>query len=279
MSADTLVDILTQVDADIAIVTPIVAQQIATDPVKLDFVFSKLSALGFAGGNLSKATGDTLARRGDLFPVFGATENGTSLTLRDPAAPAVDTWACMDFHPKAGYQFRYVGDGCYEAEVIRNTLAEEEQPVFKVFPELQKWSTKDLFTPHPTTSGAWVYKSRADNIIVFADGTSFNPLEYEQLISGHASVRTALLLGTQRPQACLLVELVEEKDASNALESLWPLILQANERCTKQSVIMEPFVLFTKAEKPLPRGFKGTVQRSVAMKLYADELDKLFDTA
>ena len=275
---------LKQVDADVAIVTPIVAQQIATDPVKLDFIFGKLGALGFAGGNLSKTTGDTLARHGDLFPVFGSTENGTSLTLRDPAASAVDTWACMDFHPKAGYEFRYVGDGCYEAEVIRNTLAEEEQPVFKVLPQLQAWSTNDLFTPHPTTPGAWVYKSRADNIIVFADGTSFNPLEYEQLISGHSSVRTALMLGSQRPQACLLVELVEPQDVAEAdvsitLEQLWPLISQANECCTKQSAIMKPFLLFTKQEKPLPRGFKGTVQRSVAMKLYADELDKVYETA
>ena len=284
LSADTLVDVPKQVDADVAIVTPLVAQRIATDPVKLDFIFGKLDHLGFAGGNLSKSTGDTLARRGDLFPVYGSTENGTSLTVRPLAAPAIDTWACMDFHPKAGYEFCYVGDGCYEAEVKRNPLAEEEQPVFKVFPQLQEWSTKDLFTPHPTTLGAWVYKSRADDIIVFADGTSFNPLEYEALISGHPSVRTALMLGSQRPQACLLVELVEphdlaKGDVSTALESLWPLISQANERCTKQSAIMKPFVLFTQPGKPLPRGFKGTVQRSVTVKLYEDDLNRMYDTA
>ena len=284
LAADTLIDILKQVDADVAIVTPLVAQQIATDPVKLDFVFGKLDHLGFAGGNLSKPTGDTLARRGDLFPVFGSTENGTSLTVRPLGAPAVDTWDCMAFHPKAGYEFRYVGDGCYEAEVKRNPLAEEEQPVFKVFPQLQEWSTKDLFTPHPTTPGAWLYKSRADDIIVFADGTSFNPLEYEALISGHHSVRTALMLGSQRPQACLLVELVEphdiaKADVSAALEPLWPLVSRGNERCTKQSAIMKPFVLFTQPGKPLPRGFKGTVQRSVAVKLYAEELDRLYNAA
>ena len=284
LTADTLVDILKQVDADIAIVTPLIAQQIATDPVKLDLIFGKLAHLGFAGGNLSKSTGDTLARRGDLFPVYGLTENGTSLTVRPPVTPAVDTWACMNFHPKAGYEFCYVGDGCYEAKIKRNPLAEEEQPVFKIFPQLQEWSTKDLFTPHHTTRGAWVYKSRADDIITFADATSFNPLEYEALISGHPSVRTALMLGNERPQACLLVELVEPHDlakghVSTALEPLWPLISQANEHCTKQSAIMKPFVLFTQPKKPLPRGFKGTVQRSVAMKLYEEELNRMYDPA
>lgn len=282
LSADTLIDILKRVDANVAIVPPNVAQQIAADPVKLDFVFGRLSALGFAGGNLSQTTGDTLARRGDLFPVYGSTENGTSLTLRSPATAALDTWACMEFHPKAGYEFRHMGDGCYEAVVVRNTHAEDEQPVFKVFPQLQEWSTKDLFAPHPTTRGGWIYKSRADDIIVFADGTTFSPLEYEQLISGHSSVRSALMLGSQRPQACLLVELDKpytEVGVSTALDPLWPLISQANEQCTKQSAIMKSFVLFTHPEKPLPRGFKGTVQRSTVMKLYADELEGLYKSA
>ena len=284
MNADTLVDILRHVDADVAVVTPLVAQQIATDSVQLDLVFGKLTHLGFAGGNLSKTTGDTLAQRVDLFPVYGSTENGTSLTVRSPFAPATDTWACMDFHPKAGLEFYYVGDGCWEGIIKRNPLAEEEQPVFKVFPQLQEWSTKDLFTPHPTTLGAWVYKGRADDIITFADGTSFNPLEYEALVSSHSSVRTALMLGNERPQACLLVELVEphnltKGDVSTAVKPLWPLILQANERCTKQSAITKPFILFTQSEKVLPRGFKGTVQRSVVKMLYEDELNKMYDSA
>ena len=53
LSADTLVDILNQVDADVAIIFSNVAQQIATDSVKLDFFSTKLKALGFGGGNLT----------------------------------------------------------------------------------------------------------------------------------------------------------------------------------------------------------------------------------
>ena len=174
LSTDTLVDILKHVDANVAIVPPNIAQQLATDPIKLDFIFDKLDTLGFAGGKLSQTAGDTLARRGYLFPVFGSTENGLSLTLRSPATSAADAWACMEFHPKAGYDFRHVGDDCYEAVVIRNTPAEDEQPVFKVYPQLKEWSTKDLFTPHPSISDVWIYRSRADDILIFADGTTFN---------------------------------------------------------------------------------------------------------
>ena len=284
LNADTLVDVLRHVDANCAIVPPDVAQQIATDPVKLNFVFTKLDTLGWSGGKLLQTTGDTLARRGYLFPAYGTTESGLSLTLRSPATSTPDNWACMEFHAKAGYEFRHVDDDCFEAIIIRNTNVEEEQPIFKIFPQINEWSTKDLFTPHPTIPGVWNLKSRADDVIDFADGTSFNPLEYEQTITKHSSVRSALMLGSQRPHACLLVELQQPQDSAEVempidLGALWSLISQANERCTRQSIILKAFVLFTQPHKPLPRTPKGTVQRSDAMRLYADELETLYKTA
>ena len=261
---------------------PNVAQQIATDPAKLEIVFKKLKVLAFGGGNLTQTTGDTLARHGPLFPIFGSTENGLSLTMRSPGASAVDTWACMDFHPKAGYVFRPTGDGRYEAVIVRSPRAEDEQPVFKVFPQLDEWSTKDLFTPHATIPGVWIYESRSDDIITFADATSFNPLEYEMLVSGHPSVRSALMLGSQRQQACLLIESEQAQDhagaggAATALDELWPLVSQANESCTKQSAVLKSHVFFTSPLKPLPKGFKGSVQRAAAARLYADEMEALY---
>ena len=66
LNSDTLVDILRHVDANCAVVPPNIAEQIATDPVKLDFVFKKLDTLGYIGGKLLQTVGDTLARRGHL---------------------------------------------------------------------------------------------------------------------------------------------------------------------------------------------------------------------
>ena len=279
LSADTLVDILKHVDANVAIVPPIIAQQIATDPIKLDFIFEKLDALGFSGGKLAKFAGDALARRGQLFPVFGSTANGLSLTLRSPATSAADAWACMEFHPKAGYDFRHVGNGCYEAIVIRNTPAEDEQPVFKVYPQLTEWSTREVFTPHPSISGVWIYCSRADDILILDDGTTFNPLEYEQLICAHPDVRSALMLGAQSSRARLLIELERPQDAAEGriratCDALSPVISQAHERYIDQSKISTLWYKFTHPEKPLPRTPTGTVQRSAAIRLYAD----LFET-
>ena len=129
------------------------------------------------------------------------------MTLRSPATSTVENWACMEFHPKPGFEFHHVYEDCFEAVIIRNTDVEEEQPIFKLFPELNLWSTKDLFTLHPTISGMWNLKSREDDVIVFGDASKFNPLEYEQTISRHSSVGSALMFGNQRPRAYLLVEL------------------------------------------------------------------------
>ena len=51
-----------------------------------------MDVLGFAGGNLSRITRDTLARRGYLFPVYGSTKNGLSLIMRITDTSAVDTY-------------------------------------------------------------------------------------------------------------------------------------------------------------------------------------------
>ena len=281
LSAETLIDILKHVDADAAVVSPVVAQQIATDPAKLAFVFQTIHTLGFCGGGISQATGDTLARHGNIFPLYASTENGITPTFRSSAASAMDSWACIQFHPRAGYEFRHLLDNDYEAVIIRNTLADEEQPVFKVFPHLKEYSTKDLFTPHPKTPDGWVYRSRADDIITFADGTTFNPLEFEQLVSGHPDVRAALMLGNQRSQACLLIEPdlpqdLRVADISTAVDPIWLLIDKANKLCTKQAIIQGTHILFTQPEKPLPRAGKGTVQRALAMRLYAETLEALY---
>ena len=95
------------------------------------------------------------------------------------------------------------------------------------------------------------------------------------------------MLGTQRQQACPLVELhqaqqdlVEEEGGggvvSTALDALWPLISHANERCTKQAAMLKSHVLFPRPEKHLPKGFKGTVQRGAATRPYAEEMEALY---
>lgn len=193
----------------------------------------------------------------------------------------IDDWKCVEPHPNSGFDFRHLANNEYEAVVVRNRIEDEEQPVFKLFPNLREWPAKDVFTPDPVNPRSWIYRSRTDDLLVFSDGTTFNPLEFEQQISGHPEIKAALMFGTHRPQAALLIELETPQglsgDArSDTVERLWPTIAEANEMCTAQSVIQKSHLIFTQAENPLPRAGKGTVQRARAFQMYEAGLELLY---
>ncbi len=281
LNAKTLVNILEHVQVDVAVSSPKVVEVLASDSAMLEFVSSKIGALGYAGGNISNAAGCTLASSLKLFSVYAQTENGINATIRPAYSWGEIDWGCLHFHPQAGYEFRHIVNEEFELVIVRKSNPTEEQPVFKVFPHLQEWSTKDVFIPDVARPGGWIYRSRADDIINFNDGTTFNPVVFEQHVNGHPDIRDSVMLGTQRPQASLLIELnsprvLSESERTDVINDIWPLVSKANAECNKQSTIPRSHIMFTLPEKPLPRASKGTVQRALAVKLYAEELHALY---
>ena len=281
VSAETLVQILQHNTADVAIGSPNVIEQLARSPDMRQIVFGKIHALGYSGGDISRNAGDTLATDATLFNIYGSTETGVTPTIRSKQRLDVHDWKRVEQHPNSGFEFRRLADNEYEEVIVRNSIEDEEQPVFKVFPDLKEWPTKDIFTPNPVNPGTWIYGRRTDDLLIFSDGTSFNPLEFEQQISGHPEFKAALMFGTRRPQAALLIELEDprgpsEDGHSETMERLWPIIAEANGMCTAQSVIQKSHILFTQAENPLPRAGKETVQRARAFQMYEAGLGSLY---
>ncbi len=281
VSAETLVQILQHNTADVAIGSPNVIEQLARKRDMRQIVFGKIYALGYTGGDISRNAGNILANDATLFNIFASTEIGATPTIRSKQPMDVHDWKCLEPHPISGFAFRHLADNEYEAVVVRNSIEDEEQPIFKLFPDLKEWPTKDIFAPNPINPRSWIYQRRTDDLLVFSDGTSFNPLEFEQQISGHPVIKAALMFGTRRPQAALLIELENPRgpsgDArSETMERLWPIIAEANRMCTAQSVIQKSHILFTQAENPLPRAGKETVQRARAFQMYECELDSLY---
>ena len=279
--AETLVQILQHDTADVAVGSPNVIEQLARDPDMRHIVFGKIHALGYSGGDISGNAGDILAKDTTLFNVFASTEIGVTPTIRSKQPMGVHDWKCIEPHPNSGFHFRHLADNEYEAVIVRNSIEDEEQPVFKLFPELKEWPTKDIFAPNPDNPRSWIYRRRTDNLLVFSDGASFNPLGFEQKIFGHPEIKAALMYGTRRPQAALLIELENPQgpsgDAhSETMERLWPTIAEANGMCTAQSVIQKSHILFTQAENPLPGAGKETVQRARAFQMYEGGLDSLY---
>lgn len=65
---------------------------------------------------------------------------------------------------------------------------------------------RDVCSRHRTKPGLWLYRRRADDVIVFSNGKKINPTTVEGVVSLHRDVSAAIVIGQGRFQSSLLVE-------------------------------------------------------------------------
>lgn len=147
----------------------------------------------------------------------------------------------------ANMQYRATGlPDLYEGVIVRNKEHVPIQPVFRIFPNLDESCTKDLFSPHPTKPGLWLYRGRADDMFVSATGEMCNPVPFEQVFSRHPQVTAVLVVGTGRYQKALLIEPAEHQESREALlDSIWSTIKSCNEEYPSIDRISRDHVLLT----------------------------------
>lgn len=195
---------------------------------------SKIKYAFFIGGSLSQNAGDIVSQKIPLHQGIGSSECGPFVLLRPSQETSLEDWNYMQIHPALNLEFqRKIGD-LHELVQIRGP--EYLQPIFTHFPELQKYETRDLFTPHPTKPGLWKHQSRVDDVIVFLNGEKTNPISFEQEVGRHPEIRAALVVGQQRFEASLLVEPLDTSPLNSAqreelVQRLWPTVQSANTKC------------------------------------------------
>lgn len=118
------------------------------------------------GGTLPKEVGDIINIKTRLASVLGTTEAG--VVPLDPADR--EDWAYMKISPVLGVEYRQVSDDLYEQVIVKKDELQLYQPIFGTFPNLQEWPMKDLYSKHPTKENTWLYRGRADDIIVYTTG-------------------------------------------------------------------------------------------------------------
>ena len=240
-------------------------------------MIQRLKFLSYVGGALPEEVGNPLSTRIKLMNLLGSCETALHpLEMdNDPA-----DWLYLSFSPYLGHTFRLEENGLYELVIVRQEEYRPFQGVFSTFPDKQEFATSDLFEPHPTKPGKWVFRARADDIIAFTTAEKLNPITMEGMISANSKVKSALIGGQGQFQASLLIEpRVYPKTAleeEQLLKEIWPSILQANRDCPAHGRIMKGFVMLTSPDKPLPRAGKDTVQRHAALKLYEPEFKALY---
>jgi acyl-coenzyme A synthetase/AMP-(fatty) acid ligase len=193
LTADSLNLIHLHGRLDASFVSPALLVELAKKQEYLENLL-RLRYLSFGGGPLPRETGNILQRYTHLFVNFGATETGYfALHLNDP-----EDWEYMSFSPQMGVELRLFAEGLHELYFVRNPKLELSQGVFSTFPELNEYSTKDLFSKHPTKEGLWLFEGRSDDVIVCSTGQKINPLRIESFLNAHPSIVSASVCGQGR---------------------------------------------------------------------------------
>ncbi|KAJ5155836.1 NRPS-like enzyme [Penicillium capsulatum] len=268
-------------DADWAFILPVIIDDLSRDPAALAMVASKLQYLCFTGGSLPQAAGETVASRIPIHQCMGSSENAALPLIQMVDDQAKDDWRYFQVHPRANVEFRHRFENIHELILVKDQTLEEHQPVFLHFPGLAEYETRDLFSPHPTTPARWRHRGRMDDIVVFLNGEKTNPISFEQEVGCHPEVRSALVAGDQRFEACLLVELMNPgphspEEQTQILERIWPAVKAANNKCPAHARVSKTRILFTSPDKPMMRAGKGTVQRKGTLNAYSQLIDDLY---
>ena len=280
-SAQSVVDGLKRVRADALFLAPHFLEQIAKSQEMVDSVTKNVEIVTYAGGDVPQWSGDILTGKTKLFNFNGSTETGVLPSLKPKEHYPSEDWKYIHPHPAAGIDFRPSVRGLFEAIIIRNPVFEDEQPIFKLFPDLREYPTRDLWVPHPFKEGLWTYSGRADDIIVFKPGYMCDPIPMEQLVSRHPQVQAALMIGTGRSQPAMIIERTLDHDLPQAeeqelTEALWPIIEEANQKYKLGTRVSRSHIMYTSLQQPMRRAGKGTVQRGPTVQLYKNELDALY---
>lgn len=96
-------------------------------------------------------------------------------------------------------------------------------------------------------------------------------------IGAHPGINVVLLVGTRRLKGALFVKLRNPSDdKATFLESLWPLVEEANKPVSFTAKITKDMILITDDGIPMARLVKGTIEIMGPVKLYENKLDVLY---
>ncbi|TEY43707.1 hypothetical protein BOTCAL_0362g00110 [Botryotinia calthae] len=284
-SAQSLSGALKNNKIDVAFVVPSILEEISKSPELLGHISANLDTVVYSGGDLPLGCGNIVASHVKIINFYGTTE-GASLPLVCLAEDITsEDWKYLHIHPEAGVEFRPYNDTVYELFIVRERNLENHQQIFKTFPDLQEYQTRDLFVAHPSKPNRWSHYGRSDDIIVLVNGEKTYPVPTEQhILSSHREISGVIVAGSQRFQTALLLEVTGEEELTPArklslVETIWPSIEEANKACPTHARIARSHILFTPSDRPMIRTPKGTIMRAASLAQYEEELDALYETA
>lgn len=283
-AVDAAVDALELLDAEdkinVLALPPPHAEYLAANSALLDRTASRVETIMWAGGSLSHAAGATIETKHQLLNVLASTEMGIWPAIRqvnmDTTNVVHDEYQYITFHPSLNIRFDPVSASeegiLHEAILVRNDgQGAWTQPIFKIFTKAKEMTLGDMFIQHPHDPQKWKYSGRADDLLVFIDTMKFYPGLAEQQIMAHSGVAEALIVGTRRPKASLIIRLEDSAD----IEDVRTMV----ENVTKDYPVyarIKRYMILTVTE-PFQRTAKGTIMKRATTDLYERQLNALYD--
>lgn len=276
ITAELLTDIVVATKPTIAILPPSLIEELSRFKDGR-LALSHLRTTISGGAPLSPEVAARVSQLTRLTTVYGTSEIGVVACL---IPRSKHDYKYLEWHPAYGLHMDPVGDGLFEAVVVRGPTS-DLHAVFHSFPELQQYRTNDLFTKHPTTHGLWLYNGRKDDVIVLNNGEKFNPIIMEKHVEEHPRVKKALILGQTRFQSSLLIEpdwdTWDDQQSEKAfVDHIWPYVEEGNKLIPTHGRVMKSHIGITSPELPFRLTPKGTIQRRAVVADYSEKIEDLY---
>lgn len=278
MTAGSVLEVLKLSKANGVAMSPTGLEGLCSQPGGLDFL-RKLRYIYFAGAPLSRCIAEQLVGHCKVQPGMGSTEAGSYfLQIRNK-----DDWEYYRFRPAMGVELEQRTKNLYELVFHRRPELERWQQVFKVFPDLDRYPTRDLWAKHPSEDNLWRYAGRLDDLIILTNGSILDASVVEAEIEKSPDVRVALIGGQGRAHPFLIIEPIDANLSSDTekdlkLAQIWPYVEQGNDFCSDAVKLSRNLVLFMDSEKPFLHTAKGTIARQASFFLYETEISRLYET-
>ncbi|KZP19617.1 acetyl-CoA synthetase-like protein [Athelia psychrophila] len=236
--------------------------------------------VAYGGGPLAVKTGDALTQAGvKLVQLYGTTEVGfPTKFLTDSAERSPEDWSWMQFSGKTNVRWAPQADGSFESQFL-----DTEGHTVSVYnlPDVKGYAASDCWVPHPTKPNFWRIVGRLDDVFLLASGENIVPAPLENVIISSPLVTGVVVFGPERYQVGVLLEPapgVIVGDLAEFRNRIWPAVEEANKIAPPFSQISKERIIVTVADRPMERTGKGTVAKKATMKVYASEIDALYDS-
>lgn len=232
---------------------------------------ASLDFVAVGGGPIKPAVANDLRENGvSLLNHFGATELGALAPI---------------FRPQKSYDWHYLRLRNDLDLQLRQVQPNNAKSGYKLsgrpFGAKSDFELQDRLEVNPLNPTREVkLMGRKDDLLVLATGEKVSPQVMEDSLSQDCRIKRAIVFGNGHFEVGVLVEPAAANECSEAdfVESIWPSILDANNKVDQHAVVStKAAVLVKPTDKDIPLSDKGFPQRKDVYSTFESEIESVYD--